>query len=105
MSGTFVHLTLFENFIVFRWTCHQTLILQMVKFFKLNMQKNVLINLSKLFLDLFHHSIRTIVGVVCKDGVILGAEKVLTSMLMLPKTDRRIYNVSSHIGMVFINNL
>jgi len=42
----------------------------------------------------------TIVGVICKDGIVLGAEKLLTSRLMLSTTDKRIYNIDSHIGMV-----
>ena len=43
--------------------------------------------------------ISTIVGVVCKDGIILGAEKVLRSKLLLAKTDQRLYNVDEHVGM------
>jgi len=36
---------------------------------------------------------------VCKDGIILGAEKVLRSKLLLAKTDQRLYNVDEHVGM------
>ena len=39
-------------------------------------------------------------GVICKDGVVLGAEKVLRSNLMVPTTDKRLYNIDSHVGMV-----
>lgn len=42
----------------------------------------------------------TIVGVVCKDGVILGTEKVLTTKLLLPQTDKRIYSISRHAGII-----
>jgi len=36
---------------------------------------------------------RTIIGVRCKDGVILGAEKLLMSKLLVPGTNQRVYNV------------
>jgi 20S proteasome subunit alpha 7 len=39
------------------------------------------------------------VGVKCKDGVILGAEKQVFSALLVPRTNRRIFNVDHAIGM------
>ncbi len=48
----------------------------------------------------FPDLISTIVGVICKDGLILGSEKLLTSALMLAKTDRRIYHIAKHAGAV-----
>jgi 20S proteasome subunit alpha 7 len=39
-------------------------------------------------------------GVKCKDGVILGAEKLVVSKLMVPGTNRRLYNVDKEIGCV-----
>ena len=42
----------------------------------------------------------TILGVICKDGVILGAEKLLTSKLMMQSTDPRLFNIDTHAGMV-----
>ncbi len=47
----------------------------------------------------------TIVGVICKDGIILGAEKVVMSKLMMPLTDKRLYNIDSHIGMAIGGNI
>ena len=46
------------------------------------------------------HLSRTIVGVKCKDGVILGAEKQVFSKLLVERTHRRIFNVEHSIGMV-----
>ena len=43
---------------------------------------------------------RTIVGVKCKDGVVLGAEKLVFSKLLVDGTNKRIYNVDKSIGMV-----
>ncbi|KAL4493549.1 hypothetical protein ABPG72_004042 [Tetrahymena utriculariae] len=42
----------------------------------------------------------TILGVRCKDGVILGAEKKLQTKLMVEDSDRRIYNIQKNIGMI-----
>ena len=43
----------------------------------------------------------TIVGLRCKDGVVLAAEKIITSKLLSRTTQPRILNVDAHIGMVF----
>merc|ERR1711907_498726 len=42
----------------------------------------------------------TIVGVVCKDGVILGSEKLVLSKMLVEGTNRRIHNVHDSCGMV-----
>lgn len=42
----------------------------------------------------------TIVGVVCKDGIVLATEKVLPSKLLVPQTDKRIYSISRHAGIL-----
>ena len=39
-------------------------------------------------------------GIKCKDGIVLGAEKLLVSKLLIEGTNRRIHNVDSHIGLV-----
>ena len=39
-------------------------------------------------------------GVKCKDGVLLGAEKQIYSKLLVEHTNRRIFNVDKAIGMV-----
>jgi len=43
----------------------------------------------------------TICGVLCKDGVILGTEKIVINKMMVSGTDKRIYNVTKQIGCVF----
>ena len=42
----------------------------------------------------------TIVGVVWKDGIVMGTEKVLTSKLLIPQTDKRIYSINKHTGIL-----
>ena len=44
----------------------------------------------------------TIVGVVCKDGIILGTEKIVLNKMMVSGTDKRSYSVAPHIGCVSI---
>lgn len=39
-------------------------------------------------------------GVVCKDGIIIGTEKIVQSKMMVSGTDKRCYNVSKQIGLV-----
>lgn len=43
---------------------------------------------------------RTIVGVKCSDGILLGAEKLVMSKLLIERTNKRIFNVDRSIGMV-----
>ncbi len=40
-------------------------------------------------------------GVVCKDGIILGTEKIVVNKMMVSGTDKRIYSVTKGIGSVF----
>jgi len=42
----------------------------------------------------------TIVGVVCKDGIVLGTEKLMVSKMLVEGTHRRIFNISDNVGMV-----
>ena len=44
--------------------------------------------------------IRTAVGIVCKDGVVLAVEKIVTSKLYEPGVNKRIFIIDQHIGMV-----
>lgn len=37
---------------------------------------------------------------ICKDGLLLGAEKIVLSELAVPGTDHRIYSINKNIGMV-----
>lgn len=40
-------------------------------------------------------------GVVCKDGIILGTEKIVSNKMMVSGTDKRIYSVTKNSGSVF----
>jgi len=42
----------------------------------------------------------TVIGIKCKDGIILAAEKIHHSKLLVDHTNRRIYNVDASIGLV-----
>lgn len=42
----------------------------------------------------------TIIGVVCKDGIVLGTEKLILNKMLLPGTDKRLYSVNLHTGGV-----
>ena len=46
----------------------------------------------------------TILGVVCKDGVIMGTEKLVVNKMMVSGTDKRLYSISNNCGGV-INGL
>ena len=57
----------------------------------------------------FYHHIRatqaiessgTAIGVRCKDGVILGVEKLVMSKMLVPGTGRRIHTIDEHVGAV-----
>ncbi|KAF0762096.1 hypothetical protein AaE_003352 [Aphanomyces astaci] len=41
----------------------------------------------------------TAIGINCKDGVVMGVEKVLLSKLLVPGTHRRIHAIDRHIGL------
>ena len=42
----------------------------------------------------------TIVGVVCKDGVVIGTEKLVLNKMMVPGTDKRLYSIDLNTGGV-----
>ena len=44
----------------------------------------------------------TVVGVVCKDGIILGTEKIVINKMMVSGTDKRAYSISREVGCVSI---
>lgn len=46
----------------------------------------------------------TICGVVCKDGIILGTEKIVVNKMMISGTDKRAYSMAREIGCV-VNGL
>lgn len=39
-------------------------------------------------------------GVVCKDGIILGTEKIVVNKMMVSGTDKRVYTVTKQVGSV-----
>ncbi|KAK2374204.1 protein PSK SIMULATOR [Trifolium repens] len=42
----------------------------------------------------------TVIGIKCKDGIVLGVENLIPSKMMLPGSNRRIHVVHQHSGMV-----
>jgi 20S proteasome subunit alpha 7 len=38
-------------------------------------------------------------GVRCKDGIIIGSEKIVSSKMQLPSSDGRIWSITKHIGV------
>lgn len=42
----------------------------------------------------------TVIGLRGKDGVVLAAEKIIMSKLHEPTSNRRIFNIDRHAGMV-----
>mmetsp|Transcript_40904 Transcript_40904/g.130680 ORF Transcript_40904/g.130680 Transcript_40904/m.130680 type:complete len:82 (-) Transcript_40904:709-954(-) len=42
----------------------------------------------------------TAIGVKCKDGVVLGVEKLVISKMLVEGSNRRIHTVDRHAGMV-----
>lgn len=42
----------------------------------------------------------TIVGVRCKNGIVLGTEKIVVNKMMIPGTDKRIFSVHPTAGCV-----
>jgi len=43
----------------------------------------------------------TAIGVRCKDGIVLGVEKLIISKMLEPGSNRRIYSVDTHSGLTF----
>ncbi|KAF2365227.1 Proteasome subunit alpha/beta [Trinorchestia longiramus] len=41
----------------------------------------------------------TAVGLVCKDGVVLAVEKIVTSKLYEPGTNKRLFTADTHVGL------
>ena len=41
----------------------------------------------------------TVMGVRCKDGIIIGSEKIVLSKMQLPQSDGRIWSMTKHIGV------
>ena len=43
---------------------------------------------------------RSVVGIKCKDGVVFGVEKLVKSKLYELTSNRRIFTIDTHVGMV-----
>ncbi|XP_073100613.1 proteasome subunit alpha type-3 isoform X2 [Elaeis guineensis] len=41
----------------------------------------------------------TVIGIKCKDGIVMGVEKLISSKMMLAGSNRRIHSVHRHSGM------
>eukprot|EP01080_Neovahlkampfia_damariscottae_P000352 gene352-6766_t len=41
----------------------------------------------------------TAIGICCKDGVVLGVEKIIEYKMLEQESNRRIFNVDKHVGM------
>ena len=42
----------------------------------------------------------TILGVKCKDGIVMGTEKLVLNKMMISGTDKRLYGIDIHTGGV-----
>lgn len=45
-------------------------------------------------------SFSTAIGIRCKDGVVFGVEKLVLSKLYEEGSNKRLFNVDRHVGMV-----
>lgn len=43
----------------------------------------------------------TTIGLRCKDGFVLAVEKIITSKLLVPNTNKRIQHVDKHVGIAY----
>jgi 20S proteasome subunit alpha 7 len=50
-----------------------------------------------------HRNSSTVIGIKCSDGVILAVEKLQISKMLLQTSNKRIYSVDRHVGVVFSN--
>ena len=60
--------------------------------------------MSILFINSFSFSRSTILGVHCKDGIILGTEKIVINKMMIAGTDKRLYSIALDCGGI-VNGL
>lgn len=47
----------------------------------------------------------TVIGLQCADGAILCVESIILSRMMLPTSNRSIYNVNEHLGLAIAGNV
>lgn len=47
----------------------------------------------------------TAIGIRCKDGVVFGVEKLVLSKLYEEGSNKRLFNVDRHVGMVSVQDV
>lgn len=47
----------------------------------------------------------TLIGILCKDGVVLACEKIVALKLLVPGKNKRIQTIDRHIGVVYLGIL
>ncbi|MEQ2227487.1 Proteasome subunit alpha type-3 [Ilyodon furcidens] len=47
----------------------------------------------------------TAIGIRCKDGIVFGVEKLVLSKLYEEGSNKRIFNIDRHVGMVMFPDL
>ena len=80
------------------------LCLQREDYSKLSMLRKLLRIQGKFYIKIDILLNSTILGVVCKDGIILGTEKIVLNKMMINGTDKRVYSVNLTTGAV-VNGL
>ncbi len=56
--------------------------------------------MNNLMTNLFLLFSSTCIGLKCKDGVVFGVEKLVTSKLHETSSNKRLFTVDHHVGMV-----
>jgi 20S proteasome alpha/beta subunit len=51
-----------------------------------------------------HILLSTAVGIKCKDGIVLGVEKLILSKMLESGAGRRIFSIDRHLGLVSNEN-
>lgn len=75
--------------------CHQR-----AGFSRLNMLKKQLKTQGKHSNYWLMCNYSTVVGVRCRDGIVIGTEKIVVNKMMLPGTDKRIFTINTNVGCV-----
>lgn len=89
--------------------CFSTILLQphirqTAAFFKWNMRRRLLIIRGTKFWChcLVNRCNSTAIAVRCKDGVVIGVEKLILSKMLVAGSNRKIYSVDTHAGAVWM---
>lgn len=79
------------------WSCDQPTLGEIFCFFCLGNCLWSILHCEKLT---FFLSFSTAIGIRCKDGVVFGVEKLVLSKLYEEGSNKRLFNVDRHVGMV-----